>query len=89
MYKRQAIKTPSLAHWTYHDLRRSFASGMARLGVPIHVTEHCLNHKSGISNRPLIRIYQQHDYEAEVKAAFEKWSMHVESVIGDAMKVAA
>jgi integrase len=86
---RAAIKTPDLAHWTYHDLRRSFASGMARLGVPIHLTELCLNHKSGISNKPLVRIYQQHDYEAEVKAAFEQWSAHVESLISDAIKVAA
>jgi integrase len=86
---RAAIKTPGLAHWTYHDLRRSFASGMARLGVPIHVTELCLNHKSGISNKPLVRIYQQHDYEAEVKTAFEKWSAHVESLISDAIMAAA
>jgi integrase len=80
---RAAIKTPGLDHWTYHDLRRSFASGMARLGVPIHVTELCLNHKSGISNKPIVRIYQQYNYEAEVKAAFEKWNAHVESLVAE------
>ena len=86
---REAIKTPGLDHWTYHDLRRSFASGMARLGVPIQVTELCLNHKSGVSNKPLVRIYQQHDYAAEVKAAFEKWSAHVAGLVGEDMKIAA
>lgn len=86
---RAAIKTPSLEHWTFHDLRRSFASGLARLGVPLQVTELCLNHKSGVSNRPLIRIYQQHDFAKEVKAAFEKWSAHVESLIAEKVKAAA
>jgi hypothetical protein len=26
---RAVVKTPTLDHWTYHDLRRSFASGLA------------------------------------------------------------
>ena len=47
------------------------------LGVPIQVTERCLNHKSGVRSNPLIQIYQRHDYAAEVKAAFEKWTDHV------------
>jgi hypothetical protein len=55
----------------------------------LQVTELCLNHKSGVSNRPLIRIYQQHDFAKEVKAAFEKWSAHVESLIAEKVKAAA
>lgn len=86
---RRAIKTPTLDHWTFHDLRRSFASGLARLGVPLQVTELCLNHKSGVSNRPLVRIYQQHDFAKEVKAAFEKWSDHVAVLIGEKREKAA
>ena len=31
--------------WTFHDLCRSFASGLARLGVAPHIIERCLNHK--------------------------------------------
>jgi hypothetical protein len=48
-----------------------------------------LNHKSGISNKPLVCIHQQHDYAAEVKAAFEKWSAHVESLVMALVKAAA
>ena len=72
---------PDLAHWTLHDLRRTFASGLARLGVPIQVTELCLNHKSGVRGNPLVRIYQQHDYAVEIVAAFEKWSKHVQRIV--------
>jgi integrase len=35
------------AHWTFHDLRRSAASGMAEIGIAPHVVEAVLNHKSG------------------------------------------
>jgi len=28
-----AIETPDLAHWTLHDLRRSFSTGCARIGI--------------------------------------------------------
>ena len=51
------------------------------LGVPIQVTELCLNHKSGVRGNPLVRIYQKHDFAAEVVAAFEKWSRHVAGLV--------
>ena len=34
--------------WSVHDLRRTAASGMARLGIAPHVIEKILNHKSVI-----------------------------------------
>jgi integrase len=37
-----------IAAWTFHDLRRTVASGMARLGVDLPVIERCLNHVSGV-----------------------------------------
>ncbi|MGI8570374.1 MAG: hypothetical protein ACR2KT_15655 [Methylocella sp.] len=33
--------------WTLHNLRRTFASGCARLGIAVHVVEAALNHRSG------------------------------------------
>jgi integrase len=86
---RDAVETTSIEHWTYHDLRRTFASGLARLGVPIQVTELCLNHKSGVGSDPLVQIYQQHDYAKEVVAAFEKWSSHVASLVIEERQAAA
>ena len=35
--------------WTFHDLRRTLASGMARLGINLPVIEKVLNHSSGTS----------------------------------------
>lgn len=70
---KKAIVTPSVAPWRFHDLRRSFATGLARLGVAPHIIELTLNHKP----RGIVAIYQKHQYGAEVKAAFELWSQHV------------
>ena len=37
-----------IAPFTWHDLRRSVASGMAALGIAPHVIESILNHRSGV-----------------------------------------
>jgi integrase len=60
------------AHWTFHDLRRSMASGMARLGVPLPVIEKILNHSSG-TFRGVVGVYQRHSYAEEKREALEAW----------------
>jgi integrase len=69
------------AGWRLHDLRRTCASGMQRLGVPVPVVEKALNHISG-SFRGIVSTYQTHDYADEVRVAFQKWSDHVERLVG-------
>ena len=48
--------------WTLHDLRRTFAANMAKLGVRLEVTEKLLNHISG-SLGGIVAIYQRHDFQ--------------------------
>jgi len=71
-----------MAPWTFHDLRRTVASGMARLGVAVHVTEAVLNHKSG-SIKGVAAIYNRYDYATEKRSALEAWSRHVFSLFQD------
>jgi integrase len=73
---------PAIRPWTLHDLRRSFASGLQRLGVPPHIVELALNHRSG-TFRGVAGIYQRHRYEKEVWEAFELWSRHIEVLTTD------
>lgn len=80
---RTKIKTPDLEPWTFHDLRRTFATGLARLKVPLEVTEKCLNHISGVSHDPLVRTYQKHEHATEIVEAFNKWSDHVAELVGE------
>jgi integrase len=73
---------PLPSPWVFHDLRRTLASGMARLGQPVHVVEAVLNHRSG-TIRGVARIYNRHDYAAEKRAALEAWGRHVEKLLAD------
>jgi integrase len=69
-----------LAPWTIHDIRRSVASGMARLGVQLPVIERCLNHVSG-SFGGIVGVYQRHEFSAEMRAALDVWATHVAEIV--------
>jgi integrase len=67
----------ALEPWRLHDLRRTVATGMARLGVEPHVVEAVLNHRSGTITG-VAAIYNRHSYGPEKRAALEAWAAHVE-----------
>jgi integrase len=76
------------AHWTLHDLRRTFATKMAELRVAPHVVERLLNHKLGsIQNRTnsvvsaVAEVYNRWAYLPEMREAIEKWETHLEGII--------
>jgi integrase len=66
----------TIAPWRLHDLRRTAASGMARLGQPVHVIEAVLNHTSGAISG-VAAIYNRHKYPAEKRAALMAWEGHL------------
>lgn len=68
--------------WRLHDLRRTVASGMARLGVNLPVIEKVLNHVSG-SFAGIVGVYQRHSFDAEKRAALDAWASCVMSLVGD------
>jgi integrase len=70
-----AVAAP-LAPWTLHDLRRTVATGLQRLGVRLEVTEGVLNHISG-SRGGIAGVYQRHDWAVEKRAALDAWAAHV------------
>ena len=67
--------------WRLHDLRRTCASGMQKLGVPVPVIEKALNHVSG-TFRGIVGVYQQHDYADEIRIALQRWADRVEEIVG-------
>jgi integrase len=62
--------------WRWHDLRRTAASGMARLGVAPHVVEKILNHVSGVISGVAL-VYNRHGYDLEKRDALEQWGAHL------------
>lgn len=68
------------APWRLHDLRRTVATGLQRLGVRFEVTEAVLNHVSG-ARSGVAGIYQRHDWANEKATALQAWADHVAGLL--------
>jgi integrase len=66
--------------WRLHDLRRTAASGMARLRIPPHVLDRILNHVQG-SVSGIAKIYNRHDYGNERREALAAWANQLYSLV--------
>ena len=69
-----------LPEWRLHDLRTTCATGLARLGVQVRVTEAVLNHISG-SGGGIVAVYQRYDYADEKREALDLWAQAVEDIL--------
>jgi integrase len=76
----EAIKVrngDALAPWVIHDLRRTAATEMGRLGVSRFLIGKVLNH----ADRSITGIYDRHEYLQEKRQALETWAMYLHSLI--------
>ncbi len=65
-----------------HDLRRTAASGLGRLGIARETIAHVLNH---VDRGPrATAIYDRYDRVSEKRRALEAWARHVDRVIAGA-----
>jgi integrase len=62
--------------WRLHDIRRTVATGLQRLGTRLEVIEAVLGHVSG-SRAGVVGIYQRHRFEDEARTALTAWGKHV------------
>jgi integrase len=71
---------PPMPPWVLHDIRRTGASGMARLGINLPVIEKLLNHVSG-SFAGIVGVYQRHSFSDEKRVAMQAWARHLEAIV--------
>ncbi len=76
----QALAGGEIKPWRTHDLRRTVATGLQKLGVRFEVTEAVLNHTSG-SRSGVAGVYQRHDWKEEKRAALDAWARHVAQML--------
>jgi integrase len=66
-----------IPRWTWHDLRRTFRTGLSDLKIAPHIAELAIAHgKQGLN-----RIYDQHRYDTELHEAFALWAQRVMSIV--------
>lgn len=70
------LKHTAKVTWTPHDLRRTFATRLAGLGVDPLVIEKCLNHTLG----GVLATYNRHSYEKERQQAAILWADEVRRI---------
>jgi integrase len=78
--KNAIVEKSGVHEWRIHDLRRTVATGLARIGIALPVIERILNHVSG-SFGGIVGVYQRHDYAAEKRAALDSWAREVERIV--------
>ena len=62
--------------WRIHDIRRTVASGLQRLGFNLQIIELVLGHVSG-SRAGIVGVYQRYKFDDEKRAALDAWAKHV------------
>jgi integrase len=77
---RAGLTEESGVMFTFHDLRRTFRTGLSRLGVSTEIAELAIGH----ARENLIEIYDRDDGSARVRAAFDAWSAHLASALAKA-----
>lgn len=70
----------TIERWTLHDLRRTLATNLQRLGVAYEVIEHLLNHKERV-RVGIGKVYQTHAFKAEKLAALERWEREIDRIV--------
>jgi integrase len=73
--ERAKLKTP----WVVHDIRRSVATGLAKL-VPPHVVECVLGHVGGFK-AGIASTYNLHAYQSEKRNALNLWGQHIGGLV--------
>ena len=65
-----------LAHFTPHDLRRTCATGMTKLGATRFIAQRVIGHKeAGVGS-----VYDRYEYLREKASALSAWASHVERI---------
>jgi integrase len=65
--------------WTPHDLRRTAATMMQALGVPLDVIDRCQNHV--LSGSTVRRHYLHHDYAQEKREAWRQLGERITAIL--------
>ncbi|HHS93899.1 MAG TPA: hypothetical protein ENK63_00945 [Rhodobacterales bacterium] len=82
--KARMDRRSGVSDWVLHDLRRYFSSTMARLRVPLHVTEQIIDHRSQVSG--VAAIYNRYTFLEEMREALFAYESHLAMITSEQMQ---
>jgi integrase len=82
--KRRLDARSGVAGWTVHDIRRTVATELQRLGVRLEVAERILAHAATAGSRAGVTgIYQRHSFDNEARDALHRWADRLLEIVGE------
>ena len=72
-------KATGVTGYVIHDCRRYFSTTAAKLGIPLHVTELVLDHRSELSG--VARVYNRYQFLPEMHDALRTYLEHLSSTV--------
>jgi hypothetical protein len=79
--KRLLDEASAVSDWQVRDIRRTFRSMLAKLGIPREIAEILLNHITGANKNDLDEIYDRYDYLEEKRSALAKLEAHLTKLL--------
>ena len=77
--KTRMDKETGVTGYVIHDLRRFFATSCAKIGVPLHVTELILDHRTQLTG--VAAIYNRYSYLDEMRDALRQYEYWLSSTV--------
>lgn len=75
------METCTVTDFRLHDLRRTVASNLAKLGVSRTVIGKTLNHKGIAGDSMVTAVYDRYEYMPEKKEALKKWNDYLKLIL--------
>jgi integrase len=79
----EVLRSASGLDFTVHDLRRTCATGCARLGASESTVSRILGHKAVAGTIAVSGIYDRFDRLPEIRSALAAWATYVERLVTD------
>lgn len=77
----EVVRKMSALEFTLHDLRRTCATGCARLGASESTVSRILGHRAVAGTIAVSGIYDRFDRLPEIRSALAAWSIYVEALV--------
>ncbi len=79
--KAELDKLAGFSAWSWHDMRRTFATTLGEAGFSEAVADAVLNHRQAATRGGVLGVYQRAERRPERKAAMEAWATTLDAAI--------